>query len=189
MMSVTSKGISGPFGSYGVGSYGCVLNTLETYYRIPLHLVESVILGRNTITYEDNLVGYFKWFHDLDMAVFRFIGDWKSYNDCKTVIDPDKSNLSLRIPLILNTRDQPCIIINKELVTKELKTFIRDKFFANYTDGEGFRLTKNALAFLRSGMVEEEGTDIHIEFHNPSRAIEWIKYLENSYTTQLMTTT
>ncbi len=171
---------TGPFGKYESGTSGHILNAL-CHQGVPLHIVESVDLGRE-IRYKDEFFARYKYFEGIEQPLFNFRDD--SYNRQKFVAkQPTKDDKHLVVPnfhLSLSSHDTPGFVISGDDATPELYGMLM-RSLTNYTLDPWYAVHQAAGAFFQGGSHDSHGRWFYIEFWKSAGAQAYIDKLNAEY--------
>lgn len=178
--------MQGPFGNYGHNTIGGVLNSLVRYYNVPMHIAESVRVGKGdypnegAITYGDKKFATFRWFEGIEHAVMRFEPEYVVYGQHSAVVNEDGTH-SFRPKLTLSFNSMVQMNIHGWMASEELHDFIHNTMMTNHMDHPCYQLGKDAGHFFQGGSNDPKGQWIMIEFWRPAGVPAWIKYLEENF--------
>ncbi len=180
--------VYGPFGRYEHGSGGAVFNSLYCTYRVPLTMVENVVLGYDssrelgTILYKGEVVAYYNWFEGITHAVVRFSHkEWRIYGSQNEWILMDNGEPMPKFKVTLSGNNLPCFEIEGDHATENLYHFLTHPMLSVWMDHPCYQLSKNAGAFFQGGFGSPKGKWFMIEFWKPSGVQAWMDYLNEHY--------
>ena len=173
--------MSGPFGNYKAPSIGHVMNSLVKF-GVPVNVVETVVFGKDEITYNGKPFAVYKYFEGIEQPLFRFLDETYSrvFAQQNYVINGDKT-LSPRFKLTLSNHDTPGLIISGKAANQEIHAFITNLVMCNFTDDVKYKIKSDAGAFFQGGSNMPDGEYIYIEFWKPSDAQAFVDYINENF--------
>lgn len=173
--------MSGPFGNYKAPSIGHVMNSLVKF-GVPVNVVETVVFGKDEITYNGKPFAVYKYFKGIEQPLFRFLDETYSrvFAQQNYVINGDKT-LSPRFKLTLSNNNTPGLIIAGKAACPKVHAFITSLVMCNFTDDVEYKITSDAGAIFQSGSYSPDDVYIFIEFWKHKGAQAFVDYINENF--------